>query len=118
MIVLITMNHRHHKHHRFQPYHHHQTSSSLSPHSSILSSIVLEWDRHFPDKKLDTDSPDDLQWVYQRSLERAVRYGIQGVTYFKTIGVVKHIIPAVASTNAIISAVSMEEYGDGDIKIH
>uniref|UniRef100_A0A673HXU6 NEDD8-activating enzyme E1 catalytic subunit n=1 Tax=Sinocyclocheilus rhinocerous TaxID=307959 RepID=A0A673HXU6_9TELE len=66
---------------------------------------VLQWpkDKPFGDAVgLDGDNPEHVQWVFQESLKRAAEFNITGVTYRLTQGVVKRIIPAVASTNAVI----------------
>ncbi|XP_033280692.1 NEDD8-activating enzyme E1 catalytic subunit isoform X3 [Orcinus orca] len=73
---------------------------------------ILQWPKEQPFGEgvpLDGDDPDHIQWIFQKSLERASQYNIRGITYRLTQGVVKRIIPAVASTNAVIAGVCATE---------
>ncbi|KAJ3327839.1 hypothetical protein HDU76_011023 [Blyttiomyces sp. JEL0837] len=74
------------------------------PEHCIEWASVLEWPRVFPDKKIDGDDPEHLKWLFDTASKRAAEFKILGVTYSLTQGVVKHIIPAIASTNAIVAA--------------
>jgi len=74
------------------------------PEHCIEWASVLEWPRVHGSRKLDTDDPEHIGWLYQVASTRAREFNIEGVTWSLTQGVVKNIIPAIASTNAIIAA--------------
>ncbi|RLU24321.1 hypothetical protein DMN91_002409 [Ooceraea biroi] len=71
---------------------------------------VIQWPKENPfDCAIDGDDPQHINWIYEKSNERAAQFGIQGLTYRLVQGVVKNIIPAVASTNAVIAAACATE---------
>jgi len=82
-------------------------------HTPRLPEHCIEWVRMLlwskenpfgPDVSIDGDDPAHITWIMDKAQERASSYNILGVNYRLTQGVIKHIIPAVASTNAVIAA--------------
>ncbi|KAL4946399.1 hypothetical protein BDV06DRAFT_182489 [Aspergillus oleicola] len=69
----------------------------------------IAWQDKRKDDTFDSDDMDHIGWVYSAALERAKEFNIPGVTFQMTQGVVKNIIPAIASTNAVIAAATTSE---------
>lgn len=82
------------------------------PEHCVEYAKILLWPKEQPfgDKvAVDGDDPAHVSWIYEKALSRAQEHNIPGVTYRLTQGVIKRIIPAVASTNAVIAAVCATE---------
>ncbi|KAJ5173077.1 NEDD8-activating enzyme E1 catalytic subunit [Penicillium capsulatum] len=69
----------------------------------------IAWQDKRKDNTFDSDDMEHISWVYNTALERAEQFHIHGVTFQMTQGVVKNIIPAIASTNAVIAASTTSE---------
>ncbi|KFB44439.1 hypothetical protein ZHAS_00012224 [Anopheles sinensis] len=68
---------------------------------------IIQWPKETPfgsEVALDGDDPQHVTWVYEKAQERADSFNITGLSYRLVQGVLKNIIPAVASTNAVIAA--------------
>ncbi|EWM24721.1 nedd8 activating enzyme [Nannochloropsis gaditana] len=80
------------------------------PEHCVAYAQILLWPEAHPEGTvLDPDIPEHVAWVWGKAKERARQFGIEGITYRLTLGVIKNIIPAVASTNAVVAAVSVNE---------
>ena len=79
-------------------------SKPRKPEHCVAYVMEVEWARAFPARAFDTDSREDMEWINAQALARAEHFGIPGVNYTFTLGAVKNIIPAIAATNAVVSA--------------
>jgi ubiquitin-activating enzyme E1 C len=80
------------------------------PEHCIAYAFQIEWPDNFPDRNYDTDCAEDMIWINKRAEDRARMFGIEGVNFMKTMGVVKNIVPAIVSTNAGIAAICCQEF--------
>lgn len=68
--------------------------------------MSVQWPQEHPGIEFDFDSSDDFQWLLNAAVVRAESFNIdvRELTPQFVLGVIKNIIPSVASTNAIIAA--------------
>jgi len=57
----------------------------------------------------DSDNAEHMSWIWHRSVERAKKFQIAEPSYSMTMQVAKNIIPAIASTNAVVAAACVNE---------
>lgn len=69
----------------------------------------IAWQERRKNDTFDSDDMEHIGWVYETALARANQFHIHGVTFQMAQGVVKNIIPAIASTNAVIAASTTSE---------
>jgi ubiquitin-activating enzyme E1 C len=79
------------------------------PEHCIEYAALIQWPREHDEQRLDTDDPAHIDWLLDAAQRRAAEFGIVGVTRQLTSGVVKHIVPAIASTNAVVAAACASE---------
>lgn len=80
---------------------------------------MIAWNERVPFKtadgqceKYDCDNPDHMTWILERARDRANEFSVTKggpLDMSKTLGVLKNIIPAIASTNALIAAAAASE---------
>lgn len=63
----------------------------------------------FGEDAVDCDNFDQVNFIYDKAKKRGDIFGIEGVSYALTLGVIKNIIPAIASTNCTIAANCVNE---------
>lgn len=71
--------------------------------------VAWEWIHESNFREVDLDNPDDIDLLYEHARFRAAAFNIQGVTRDLTLGVVKRIIPAIASTNQVIGSMLVHQ---------
>ncbi|XP_065902681.1 NEDD8-activating enzyme E1 catalytic subunit-like [Dysidea avara] len=75
------------------------------PEHCVEYAKVLLWPKENPFGEgvpIDGDNPDHVSWLLEQAEQRTAQHNITGVTCRLTQGVVKRIIPAVASSNTVI----------------
>eukprot|EP00658_Telonema_sp_P-2_P047899 TRINITY_DN36467_c0_g1_i2.p1 TRINITY_DN36467_c0_g1~~TRINITY_DN36467_c0_g1_i2.p1 ORF type:complete len:445 (+),score=120.25 TRINITY_DN36467_c0_g1_i2:60-1394(+) len=81
------------------------------PEHCIMYALEVMWKNEMPfgDIAVDTDDSTHMMWICEKATARGLAFNITGVTFMLTQGVVKNIIPAITSINAIIASSTVLE---------
>jgi len=74
-----------------------------NPEHCIEWARLVAWNNIRPDDIFDVDNSQHTKWVHDQALTRAHKFNITPFEFFETIGIIKRIVPAVSSTNALVS---------------
>jgi ubiquitin-activating enzyme E1 C len=79
------------------------------PEHAIIWAKEMEWKKVREGETVDGDNDEHIEWIYNKAVERAAEFKIEGVTVNLTKGVVKSIIPAIAASQAVIASMCVTE---------
>lgn len=79
------------------------------PEHCIIWAKELQWEKLRSGESVDGDNDEHIEWIMEQAIAHANKFGIEGVTRTLTKGVVKNIIPAIASSQAIVAAMCTTE---------
>ena len=85
------------------------TNSPRQPEHCIAYVQDILWPKERKGEKLDGDNDDHISWVVERAIEHGNKFGLSGITFSMARGVIKNIIPAIASTQAIVASMCTTE---------
>lgn len=67
------------------------------------------WPEKYPNIPFNADNEEHINWIFNKSTEFGAEFNISGITIEMVRGVVKNIVPSIASTQAIIASMCTTE---------
>jgi len=85
-------------------------SNPRLPEHCVIWAKLIQWEKERPNESVDGDNDEHIRWIMDRAIQHAKEFNIDCVIDEKfTKGVVKNIVPAIASTQAIIASMCATE---------
>ncbi|KAH0788782.1 ubiquitin-activating enzyme E1 C [Histomonas meleagridis] len=86
-------------------------SNPRQPEHCILWAKEHQWPLEKPNEALDGDNNSHIEWIVDQAKQHAKRFGLptEDITFKLAKGVIKNIIPAIASTQAIVASICATE---------
>ena len=85
-------------------------SNPRQPEHCIVWAKEFQWEKLRPGEAIDGDNDEHIKWIMEQAIIHQKQFKVDGeITEKLTKGVVKNIIPAIASTQAIIAAMCATE---------